>query len=203
MDAVGWFSALSAVAAVVAAVVAVLAWRAARASATAATDLTQLEQGRWHNELTPIFKVTAAAQPGGRARLVVALDGPPALDRLDQLTVTIRDDTTDHSSIGAGGPTDEQVAAQIWGPYRFTPGVDGADPTGREVAPIPLLLGDDRPFQLELSTPPMWWTAGLAAWRLGYAAAPIRLSIRCRRNDHEWNVPLEIVPASSGGIGGS
>jgi hypothetical protein len=128
-------------------------------------------------------------------RLVVALDGPPALDRLDQLTVTIRDDTTDHRSRVAGGPTDEQIAVQIWGPYRFTPGVDGADPTGRAVAPIRLLLRDDRPFQLEPSTPPLWWTAGPEAWRAMYAAAPIRLAIRCRRNDndHEWNVP-ESVP---------
>lgn len=127
-------------------------------------------------------------------RLVVALDGPPALDRLDQLTVTIRDDTTDHRSV-AGGPTDEQIAAQIWGPYRFTPGVDGADRTGRAVAPIRLLLGDDRPFQLEPSTPPPWWTDP-EAWRTEYAATPIRLAIRCcrRDNDHEWNVPLEIVP---------
>jgi len=80
--------------------------------------------------------------------------------------------------------------------------VDGADRTGRTVAPIQLLLGDDRPFQLEPSTPPPWWTAGPKAWRAKYAAAPIRLAIRCcccRRNDndHEWNVPLEIVPTSA------
>jgi hypothetical protein len=188
-------SALSAVAAVAAAVVAVLAWRAARASATAATVLTQLEQGRWHNELTPRFTVTATAQPGERLwLLVVVLNGPPALDRLDQLTVTIRDDTTDHRSL-TGEQTDEQIAAQIWGPYGFAPGVDGGDRTGRAVAPIRLLLGDGRQFQLEPSTPPPWWTDP-EAWRAKYAAAPIRLAIHCRRNDndHEWNVPLEIVP---------
>lgn len=203
MDAVGFnwlLSGLSAVAAVAAAVVAVLAWRAARAAATAATVLTQLEQGRWHNELTPRFTVTATADPEGRVRLVVALDGPAALDRLDQLTVTIRDDNTDHRSRLAGGPTVEQIAAQIWGPYRFTPRVDGADRTGRAIAPIRLLLGDDRPFQLEPSTPPPW-AGDPVAWRAKYAAAPIRLAIRCCRrndNDHEWNVPLEVVPNRPG-----
>ena len=200
MDAVGFnwlLSYLPAVSTVAAAMVAVLAWRAAREAATAATALTKLEQGRWHNELTPRFTTTATKTPEGRVRLVMALDGPAALDRLDQLTVTIRDDTTDHRSRLAGGPTEEQIAAQIWGPYRFTPGVDGADHTGRAAAPIRLLLGDDRPFQLEPSTPPPWWAEDPEAWRAQYATAPIRLAVRCRHNDndHEWNVPIEIVPS--------
>ena len=57
-------------------------------------------------------------------RLSVFLAGAPELRRLDSLTVKIRDDhpwRADGSPL-AGGPSSEEVAAQIWGPYRFIPG---------------------------------------------------------------------------------
>jgi hypothetical protein len=76
-------------------------------------------------------------------RLRLFLTGPADLARLDRLVVTIRDDHPwrAEGTRLAGGPTREQVAEQIWGPYRFTPGtgpgtdstrgIPGADPTGR------------------------------------------------------------------------
>ena len=87
---------------------------------------------RRNAELTPRFRVTCEpSNPGSPTlRLGVFLSGPPELERLDALAVAIRDD---HPWRGqgtplAGGPTPEQVAAQIWGPYRFIPGTGpGAD----------------------------------------------------------------------------
>jgi hypothetical protein len=114
---------------------------AASTQANAATArLAEIESQRRHNELCPRLRVTC--EPWGSGvdilRLRVALVGPPGLNLLDRLTVTIRDDhfrRGEHQQI-MGGPTQEQIKAHIWGPYRFTPGTGPddarADPTGRK-----------------------------------------------------------------------
>jgi hypothetical protein len=66
----------------------------------------------------------------------------------------------------ADGPTAKQVAAQIWGPYRFIPGtgpgadpvrsVPGADPTGCATPTSGLPVGEELPFYLEPTQPPSW-----------------------------------------------
>jgi type II secretory pathway pseudopilin PulG len=106
--------------------------RSAAKSAAAAATTAALDMQRRNAELTPRFRVTCEpSNPGSPTlRLGVFLSAPPELERLDALTVTIRDD---HPWRGqgtplAGGRTPEQVAAQIWGPYRFIPGTGpGAD----------------------------------------------------------------------------
>src|SRR5260370_22314936 len=119
--------------------------RSAARSAVAASTTAALDMQRRNAELTPRLRVSCEpSNPGSPTlRLGVFLSGPPELERLDALTVTLRDD---HPWRGqgtplAGGPTPEQVVAQIWGPYRFIPGtgpgadhvrgIPGADPTGR------------------------------------------------------------------------
>jgi hypothetical protein len=76
---------LSAFAALVAAVAAVGAWKAA-------VTLAAIERHRWHDDLTPKFEVRCRVTGGDRAELRVAFVGPPGLDRLDRMTVSIRDD---------------------------------------------------------------------------------------------------------------
>src|SRR6266852_1116536 len=92
-------------------------WYARRSDRSAATSA--LDMWRRNAELMPRFRITCEpSNPGSPTlRLGVFLSGPPELERLDALTVTIRDD---HPWRGqgtplAGGPTPEQVAAQIWG----------------------------------------------------------------------------------------
>jgi hypothetical protein len=109
------------------------------------------------------------------------------------VTVTIRDDIRGRAPVTAGGPTADQIARQVWGPYRFMPGVDGADETGRSVAPLKMLLGDSRPFTLE-RTPPPARANDSGSWRRHYADQPVRLTLGCYRQDHEpWTVPIEIA----------
>lgn len=48
--------------------------------------------GIWHRDLTPTVEVSCRTIRGDRAYLRVAFEGPPRLDRLDQVMVTIRDD---------------------------------------------------------------------------------------------------------------
>jgi hypothetical protein len=133
--------------------------RSAARSAAAAAATAALDMARRNAELTPRFRITGEpSNPGSPAlRLGVFLPGPPELERLDALTVTIRDD---HPWRGqgtplAGGPTPEQVAAQIWGPYRFIPGtgpgadtvrgVPGADPAGPPPRPAGCPWGTNCP----------------------------------------------------------
>ena len=77
--------------------------RSAAAAATAAATTAALDMQRRNAELTPQFRITCEpANPGSPTlRLGVFLSGPPDLERLDALTVTIRDD---HPWRGQGTP---------------------------------------------------------------------------------------------------
>ena len=59
--------------------------------------------------------------------MTLELTGPAGLDRLDEVTVRIRDDIPDRSARPGNGLSAEQVAAVIWGPYRFAAGVRDTD----------------------------------------------------------------------------
>jgi hypothetical protein len=176
----------------VAAAAAVGAWWAARSSSQASAAMTAIERHRWHADLTPQFEFRCRVTSGERAELRVALAGPAGLDRLDRVTIRIRDDIPGRAPVISGGPTAEEIARQVWGPYRFVPGVDGADQTGRRVAPFGLLLGDWRPLALE-RTPAPTWAADPAGWRRQFDDQPVRLTLAClREGDEPWTIPLEV-----------
>lgn len=188
-------AALGTITGVVSGIAAVGSWMAARAANRAATTLKAIEHDRWHTDLTPQFVISCRATSDIAAELRLALAGPAGLDRLDEVIVGIRDDGLNHTPVDADWPTAEQVAWQIWGPYRFRPGVDGADRSGRTVAPIELQLGDWRSFALERTLPPTWMADGNAGeqWRQDYAGQPMRLTITCRRKAHKpWTIPVEL-----------
>ena len=189
---------LGVIAAVIAAGAAVGSWWAARQSHRAADALAGIEWRRWHADLTPQFEVTLSRTSGGdRADLRLTFVGPAGLDRLDEMTVTIHNDIPDRRPVGAGGPTAEQIAQQIWGPYRFVPDVDSADDTGRRVPSATLLLGDDRRLTLERTRPPPWSNGGHEWWDQQYHDRPLRLTVDCWREGHEpWTIPLKTVPAT-------
>jgi hypothetical protein len=72
------------------------------------------------------------------------------------------------------------------------PGVDGADQTGRSVAPFELQLGDWRLLALE-RTPAPTWSADPAVWRRQYDDQPVRLTLACvREGDEPWTVSQEV-----------
>lgn len=134
--------------------------KAAERSAVASESGAALEADRRRAELTPRFRITADAvrplvgNPGEDLTMTVFLAGPPELGRLDSLTVRIRDDYPERAqgSQIAGGPSREQVAAQIWGPYKFLPGSgpDGQlpDGTGRFTVTRGMAVGEPLVFIL-------------------------------------------------------
>jgi hypothetical protein len=157
-------------------------------------------------ELTPQLRITCGPlNPGSTThRLVVALLGPPNLGALTELTVSIRDDHPGRAeSVRPGvGPTAEQVAGQIWGPYRFTPGtgpgadptigVAGADASGRTTVTGGLEVGEALPFILEPTLPPNWAEGLTSEQWSAQVGTVVQLSLECRQGKNVWPLRAEI-----------
>ncbi|ONI88035.1 hypothetical protein ALI22I_20025 [Saccharothrix sp. ALI-22-I] len=173
---------------------------AARASADSAATTARIEGDRHHLELIPAlrFRLTVdtteagstAARLGATARLTITLDGP---QDLDGVAVAIRDDRPDRAPHTAGRPTAEDIAATLWGPWRFRPGVDHATRDGRAVPARPLARRDTLVFALDPAPVPDWTTADL--WTRTHADAPLRLTITCTRAGHQpWELREDVYP---------
>ncbi|GIJ29803.1 hypothetical protein Vqi01_49650 [Micromonospora qiuiae] len=130
------------------------------------------------------------------------LIGPPGLDRIDRLTVTIRND---HFRRGEGdhrqsmdGPTQEEIRDYIWGPYRFTPGTGPddarADRLGREtVYDTALPIGEELPYQLEQTMPGHWMRSMTQQGWLQQRGPIVRLAFTAEHQTHgTWYLPCEI-----------
>jgi type II secretory pathway pseudopilin PulG len=186
--------------------------KSAARSAAAAETAAALEVERRHDELTPVFRFACRpVNPGvDTLRLTVSLVGPPELKRLDALTVTIRDDHPwrAQGTPLAGGPTPEEIAAQIWGPYTFTPGISsgsgaGADPTGRTTPTNGMPVGEELPFQLEPTRPPAWSKQSWQDWQRERGTL-LRLALECHRDGYEpWTLTYEIKTETDSGMTGT
>lgn len=178
---------------IVASIAALGAWQAATKANRSAEKMATIEDARRHVELTPQLRITCRAQSDDRADLVVSLDGPAGLDRLDEMTISIRDDRHDRgASPISGGPAAEQVAEVIWGPYRLAAGISGVDATGRYITYGQLRLGDWSQFSLQRTFQPPWQTDA-ENWRRQWQAGPVRLVIVCQREGlPSWTLPYEI-----------
>jgi len=168
-----------------------------------AEALADIERDRRHFELTPRFRVRVEPwSPGDNEnlRLRVMLTGPTGLDHIDGLTVKIRDDHFKRGEgvLTAGGPTREEIKAQVWGPYRFRPstGPDEslADEDGRTtVYDAELPIGEELPYFLERTMPPAWArTMTQEQWN-EQRGPVIRIVLEARHHDHgKWILPCEI-----------
>ncbi|WP_432198882.1 hypothetical protein [Streptomyces sp. bgisy027] len=172
------------------------AWLAARRSAKTAETLARIEQDRWHAERLPQFRVAIERGEGDRATLSVRLVGPVPLRHLDEIRIEIAP-SDDMSRVARlpGGPTQEELDGQVWGPLRFTHGADGADVNGKSVAPFALEVGKGRPFSIERTRPPHWQEGNDrdARWRDQWLNEPMRLVLTCRREGFKpWTAPCDV-----------
>lgn len=144
-------------------------------------------------------------------QMTITFAGPVELRRLDELAVTIRNDHPwrGKGSATAGGPTPEQAAAHVWGPYRFAPGSappggappggSGPDGTGRASAAGGLPVDEAVVFILEGTRPPSWSTWTLAGWRRDMGPF-LRLELACQTAGWPpWNLPCEVKLISGRG----
>jgi hypothetical protein len=172
------------------------AWRAAHRSAETADAVARIEQDRWHADLLPQFDITFGPFEGDRATLSVHLQGPVPLCQLDEIRIEIvQSDDMSRVVTLPGGPTQEQVDAQVWGPIRFTHGADGAPVGGNTVAPFALAVGKGQPFSVERTGPPHWQQGDdrVERWRSQWLNKPMRLVITCRKEGFKpWVVPYRV-----------
>jgi hypothetical protein len=187
----------------------VTASAATAVAAEAANSATKIELQRRHAELRPRFRVTCERlNPGGeQLRLVVELTGPPDLERLDDLIVTIRDDRFSRlkptSSLDT--PSAQKLPDHVWGPVRFVPGTGpgvttrpgakGADAAGRETRSAGMPVGETRVYALEPNPAPPGasWTPD--DWR-AEVGTDLRLRIEGRRDRWEPWMGVGVIDAS-------
>ena len=178
------------------AVAAVGAWRAAHRSAETSKTVARIEQDRWHADLLPQFDIAIERGEGDRATLSVRLAGPVPLCHLDEISIEIvQSDDMSYRARTPGPPTQEELDAQVWGPFQFTHGADGADVNGKTVDPFPLEVGKGRPFSLERTRAPYWQQGNDrdVRWREQWLNRPVRLVLTCRRDGFKgWVVPYEV-----------
>lgn len=191
-----WSDIASFSAAALSAVAAAGSWKAARRANATADSVAGIERERWHADLTPQFRIAIEQSDSGHAKLDVQLVGPLPLHHLDRVSMVIASsDDLDRTPRLAGSRTQEETDAQVWGPYRFTHGADGANVTGHSVRPFPLQVGRGRPFSIERTRPPHW-QEGLdvnARWLDQWSGKPLRLVLTCTRAGFEpWTVPYDV-----------
>lgn len=155
--------------------------------------LTDIERERRREELTPRFEITCKQTAEDLAKLDIELTGPDGLDHLDEVMITIRNDTpTRGDSQMPWGPNAAEIQRVVWGPYRLVPGVDNADKDGRKVVIVNRLFrGEGFPLALERTNPPSWKTEP-GSWRREWSGKPVRLLLTCRQGETKWDVPCEI-----------
>ncbi|MEW2578325.1 hypothetical protein [Streptomyces syringium] len=191
-----WPEMASTSAAALSAVAAVGAWVAARRANATANVVASIERERWHADLTPQFSITIERAEGDRSTLDVQLIGPLPLGHLDEVNIAIvSSDDADRTSTLPGPPTQEDIDAQVWGPYRFTHGADGADAHGSRVQAVSMQVGRGRPFSIEMTRAPLWQEGGDAQerWRSRWRGTPLCLLITCRRGgSDQWVIPCEV-----------
>lgn len=163
---------------------------ASKLQAEAALQQAKTDAERLHAERLPQFEITLIPYPGDRAELRVGLIGPEVLCHLDAVTLSIRDDQQ-RKPVISGGPTQADIDRQIWGPYRFAPGIDGASDDGRTFTSAELQVGDWITYHLVRATAPPW--ADSIQWRKDYDNAPLRLLFQCQREGYQqWRLPREV-----------
>lgn len=200
----------STVAAGLSAVAALGSWKAAhRANKTSAQAhqtgerafqtaeaVARIEKDRWHADLLPQFHITIEGIEGDRATLNVHLVGPLPLHQLDEVEIeVVASDDMSRIVTLAGGPSQEEVDAQVWGPLRFVPNANEADVNGQRIPSFLLRVGAGHPFALERTRPPRWQEGNdrQQRWRDQWLNKPMRLILTCRRDGFEpWRVPYEV-----------
>jgi hypothetical protein len=173
--------------------------RTSREAKEIARNALAIEARAYHDKITPHLEVTWREPWNSdhqNAMIEIKLVGPDGVDRLDAIEAFVRDDKArivDHPR--AGSYTQEDINRQVWGPYRFGPGIDHASADGRRVAAFDLNRSATHRLQME-RTQPGWWMGSSPPdiWRNQYKDHPVRLTFVCRMAGQEqWTVPVDVV----------
>lgn len=173
----------------------------------AAEIAISIERGRRHAEMRPHFLVTCEAPSPGtnQRRLLIKLMGPGDLEKIDNLTVTIRDDSYFRLK---PTPSSGSVGDHVWGPVRFIPGTGpgtttrtgavGADKAGRTTQSVGMPVGEEHSYQLESTRPPNDGAWTLNQWQ-AEVSSTLRIQIKSQRKDWDDWITVGEVKVSDGG----
>lgn len=152
MNLADWAAVLLAPVTIAGAVVAGLAWRT---SIGVRKDQAEAEKDRRHREMRPMLDVAADLRFGSDTGiLTVKLTGPREMERYDWIRVQMRNDKERKFPGAHRGYSEEEWQRQVWGPFRFRPGVDGAGEHGRTAELGGRAVTDAWLFAIERTTPP-------------------------------------------------
>ncbi|MGC4980550.1 hypothetical protein ACLQ18_07880 [Streptomyces sp. DT193] len=186
---------IAAAAALFSAAAGLAAYKTAKEANRTSGAMAQIERDRWHTEMTPQVQLSFD-NASGAPHVVVKFLGPAPLTQIETV-LRIRDDRERGSSQVGGAPTAPQVADVVWGPYRFRPGVDGADPLGRAVAPFVLVHRGHTRFALEPTPAPSWYPSA-QVWHDDYDGTKLRLWVECSAQGHKpWILSADLTTATN------
>ncbi|MFJ6501607.1 hypothetical protein OG280_41000 (plasmid) [Streptomyces virginiae] len=167
--------------------------RTAELAYRTAESVARIERDRWHSDLTPkiAFRLT---KERGHQELLVKYTGPSSLGTLTSLTLRVRDDRDrSNDPVLGGGPTAEERALTIYGPYRFRHSTDGADETGRSVEPISLPPGEVYRLAMDPTMPPRYYGQGTEHWQRERHDSDLRLWVDCHVDGHKpWTLTADV-----------
>jgi hypothetical protein len=196
-----WYTRRSAQAAEAAAAAAEKSAAAAEKAAAAAEKTAVLDAERRHAELTPEFEIACTAEHNGisdHGELTVTFTGPDGLDRLDEVTIVILDESgADHW--GRGYPTgvsEEEARRFVWGPWEFNTGASAQVTGNRTTVPRPYSWADGRNWDrlsLARTHPGHWMSMDQERWQK-QVDGPVRLQITARRGSEQWTLLREVEP---------
>ncbi|QKW15469.1 hypothetical protein [Verrucosispora sp. NA02020] len=184
----------------VTAATAVIAWLAWRTAKAVRRDQSASETRRRHREMRPTLDVTIEHPNGHEIGILsIKLTGPREVERYDRIQVRIRDDKERPPPRTGSNVTVEKQNAQVWGPFRFRHGVDGAREDGRVAEQGGKAVTDRWLFSLDRTTAPEWYGGGDPEWRRTYDGTPLRLRVAISRAGSMPWVELLEVPTAVGG----
>lgn len=188
---------LSAVAAAGSWLAAARANRTSRQAQSTAETVARIERDRRHEERRPRLTLTLGGLSGDTAKLDVHLDGPDELGEVEFVSIRVDDDDMDRSDLLPGEASRDDIDNHVWGPFRFTPRVNGADEHGRALGSFALRVGRGSLFQMERTRPGHWMRGKtMGQWQGEYAGHPVRLVITCRAGGEEWVLARSVPNAS-------
>jgi len=157
------------------------------------------ELERRHAELAP--RIHIGCEPCGSTggmRMAITLTGPPDLERLDKVVVTICNDYNARSEVlsTASGPYRE-MSRQLWSRWRFVPGPGVSSESqpgglGRKAFTDGLAIGETLQFVLEPTPKPVWWEGAEADWRNSIACELV-LALQCSHNGWKDSWRLDVL----------
>jgi len=196
---------ITAIAAVAAAIAALGSWKAASRANQTTTALATIELDRRHDELTPDFDISCTERdtsPSTADMRVTLTRG--RLERLDEVTITILDETDkDHWTRGLpSGVTQEQAESFVWGPWEFNAAASAQAVSNRTTKPRSYTIADGKNWDLlglNRTRPGHWMSAtSQQAWQEQHDGQPLRLLITCRVADATWTIPYDVDVEQAG-----